>query len=481
MSSFVFARFAKPQQKAQEKNQMSTTLSGHQIRQSEAIDKQIAQLVQQAQGMNESINGIRGPLKEHQAEAKRIMDEIGVNRGRELYYPYTGTGAGKGALVELEDGSIKLDLINGIGIHILGHSHPEVMRASLKASLSDIMIQGNLQMNREYHEMGKLLVNLAKKKSRLQHVWITTCGTMANEIALKISRQKKAPARMVLAMRDAFAGRSTMMTEIGDNPAHGVGQPKYNEVLRLPFYDGKDPQSGEKTLRQLKEHVAKHEGNISALVFEPIQGEGGFRVAPREFFVPMLEFCKEKGIAIWLDEVQTFCRTGEFFAFETLDLGKYVDIVSIAKTAQVAATLYTAEYNPQPGLIAGTFAGATPALASGRAILELLANGGYMGAGGRIRKIHEKFVSVFGKLISGSCKGILDDVGGIGLMVAVTPFGGDKDKVNQLLKVLYKNGLIAFSCGHGPYRLRFLVPATITDKEIELAGEILEKSMLEMK
>ena len=455
-------------------------LSGHKIRQSEVVDKAVSSLVQEIQGINEAINGVREPSPEHEGNAKKIMDEIGANRGRELFYPYVGSGAGRGAMVELEDGSVKLDLINGIGIHLLGHSHPELIRAGLKAALTDIVIQGNLQANQEYYLMGKKLTDLAKRKSRLRHAWITTSGSMANEIALKISRQKKSPARMVLAMKDAFAGRTTMMTEIGDNPAHGVGQPKYNEVLRLPFYDGKDPQSAEKTLRQLKEHVAKNEGNISAMVFEPIQGEGGFRVAPREFFVPLLEFCRSKGIAVWLDEVQTFCRTGEFFAFETLGLGEYVDIVSVAKVAQVGATLYTPEYNPQAGLIAGTFAGSSVALATGCKVLDIMSDG-YMGPTGRIQQIHKKFVSVFDQMINGSCKGILEDAGGIGLMVAVTPFGGDKDKVNKLLKVLYKNGMIAFSCGHGPYRLRFLVPAVITDREIELAGTILEKSLLEMK
>lgn len=456
-------------------------LSGEKLNKSESIQKSIESILATVKECNSNITDIREPQKDLQDVAQKKMDEIGENRGRPLFYPYIGSGSGQGALVELQDGSVKLDLINGIGIHILGHSHPKILEASLKAAISDVTVQGNLQPNDEYYKMGEKLVQLAKKKSHLQHAWITTSGSMANEIALKISRQKNTPARMVVAMKDAFAGRSTMMTEIGDNPAHAVGQPQYGEVLRLPFYDKNDPQSSEKSLRMLKEHVAKHEGQISAMVFEPIQGEGGFRVAPREFFVPMLEFCKEKGIAIWLDEVQTFCRTGEFFAYETLGLGEYVDILTLAKTAQVAATLYTSEYNPKPGLIAGTFAGSSVALASGRAALDVLSDGTYMGQSGRVHAIHAKFTEVFNGLIEGSCKGLLEDAGGIGLMVAVTPFGGEKDKVMSLLKVMYKNGLMAFACGHGPYRLRFLVPATITDSEIQLAGKILEKSILEMK
>ncbi len=82
--------------------------------------------------------------------------------------------------------------------------------------------------------------------------------------------------------------------------------------------------------------------------------------------VGIFDFCKDKKIAIWADEVQTFTRTGQAFAFETLDIGNYIDICTIAKTAQVGATLYTEEYNPKPGLIAGTFSGSSSALAAGR-------------------------------------------------------------------------------------------------------------------
>lgn len=455
-------------------------VSGLSIAQSPSIENSFEEVIQEIDAKTQLITDIKESDPSAAESYQKKIDELGQRRGRPLWFPYLGSGAGRGALVELMDGSVKLDLINGIGIHVLGHSHPAIIKASLKAAVSDVVIQGNLQMNDEYFQLQKRLVDLGRKGSRLEHVWITTSGSMSNEIALKISRQKNSPARMIVAMEEAFAGRTTMMTEVGDNPAHGVGQPTYDEVLRIPFYDRNDPQSAEKSLRALKEHVAKHEGNISIFGFEPVQGEGGFKVAPREFFIPMMEFCREKGIAVWADEVQTFCRTGEFFAFQKLDIGEYLDIVTLAKTAQVAATLYTPEYNPKPGLIAGTFAGSSVALAAGNEILKTLESG-FMGDSGRITAIHNKFIEVFNGLIEGSCKGLLAEADGIGLMVAVTPFGGDKAKVFDLVKKLYHNGLMCFACGHGPYRLRFLVPATITDQQIEKAGEILEKSLLESK
>jgi 4-aminobutyrate aminotransferase-like enzyme len=453
---------------------------GHNLASSQKINSLIKELTQEVLKNNESVSEPKPPQPDLSNVLERQLEATAKARGRALYYPYVGTGSGQGPYVELEDGSVKLDLINGIGIHLFGHSHPRLIEAAIRGSLVDIVNQGNLQPNKEYLMLAERLVTLAGKRSRLKHVWITTSGSRANENALKISRQKKTPARMVLAMDRAFAGRTTMMAEITDNPEYREGLPVYNEVLRVPFFDSKIPQSSETSLRILKEHIAKHEGNISAFMFEPVQGEGGFRVAPREYFIPMLEFCKSKGIAIWLDEVQTFGRTGELFAFEKLDLGQYVDLVTIAKILQVGATLYTEEYNPKPGLIAGTFAGTSVALSVGYEVLEMLENDGYLGPNGKIAQIHSKMINMLKELAATSCKGLLSDPGGLGLMVAVTPFDGSKDKTNLLLKVLFKNGIVAFSCGRDPYRIRFLVPAVMADKDIAVAKKVIEKSILEV-
>ena len=440
----------------------------------------IDSLVKSVISRSEKIETVRGPNEDLVESYEQVVRGTGEVRGRPLMYPYVGSGIGRGPYVQLKDGSVKMDLINGIGIHIMGHSHPEVIRASLEGSLSDIVMQGNLQPNLEYYEYSKKLVSLASRKSRLKYVWLATCGSLANENALKASRQKTSPAKFIIAMEAAFAGRTTMMAEITDNPGFKQGLPNYDEVLRVPFYNKKEQGSSEKALAKLKEHVEKHEGNICTFTFEPMQGEGGYNVAPREFFVPMLEFCKEKGIPVWLDEVQTFSRTGQFFAFETLDIGEYVDLCTIAKTAQNGATFFTEELNPKPGLIAGTFSGSTPALRAGLKILDILDNESYMGPSGKVQEIHEGFISMLNQLNETTCKGLLQDAEGLGLMVAVTPLDGSKEKVTQLLQTLYKNGLITFSCGRKVTRLRFLLPAVMKKEDIELAGKIIEKSILEI-
>lgn len=454
------------------------TLIGRKIENDPVVESLVCDLVDEVTAHNSSIDTIRKAQPHLIENSKKKIDHIGALRGRPLYHNYIGTGAGRGVFVELEDGSVKLDLINGIGIHIMGHSNPRVMKAAVRGALSDVVMQGNIQPNNEYIKLTEKLVQIAGRKSRLKHAWFSTCGTMANENALKMARQKNSPAKFVFAMNNAFAGRSTMMAEVTDNPVYKQGLPEYKEVLRIPNYDKKDPQSAQKALQTMKDLYAQYEKQVACFVFEPMLGEGGFVPTPREFYLPMLEFCKQNKIAVWADEVQTFARTGEFFAFETMDLGQYIDIVTIAKTVQLGATLYTDEYNPKPGLIAGTFSGGSSSMTAGLEILEMLEEG-YLGPNGRIDHIHNRFIDGLNSLNEGSCKGLVKDAGGMGLMIAFTPFDGKKEQVEALIKKLFNNGLIAFSCGKDPVRIRFLVPAIIEELEIDLALQIVEKTILE--
>jgi 4-aminobutyrate aminotransferase-like enzyme len=423
------------------------------------------------------------PLTDRSEKYQSYLNDLYALRGRNLFYPYVGGGFGKGPFVELDDGSVKIDLINGIGIHLFGHSHPEIIRASLLASMQDVVMQGNLQPNKEYGTLLEMLLQAAGRTSRLKRGWIGTCGTIVNENALKIARQKNSPARKILAMENAFAGRSTLMAEVTDNPEYKVGLPDYHEVLRIPFYDKNNPHSTENAVAKLKQLIEENPKNISCFVFELLQGEGGFNYAPPEYFKSLFEVCKIHHIAIWADEIQTFSRTGELFAFEKLGLGSYIDIVTLAKTAQCGAVLYTDEYNPKPGLIAGTFTASTVSLAAGIQSLKMLLNDNegskIFGAGGKIEKIHNEFLDMLNDLKKGSCNGLIQEFGGLGLMVSMTPFDGSKEKVNKLLQTLFKNGLIAFSCGHGPYKIRFLLPLVLESDHIIQVKKILEMSLLQ--
>src|SRR5689334_5776787 len=138
-------------------------------------------------------------------------------RGGPLYYPYLGSGIGRGPLVELADGSVKYDMISGIGVHYLGHGHPALLQAGIDAALKDTVMQGNLQQGPEALAVSKLLIDLAKRQgARLDHCFLTTSGAMANENALKIVLSKKSPASRILAFAGTFAGRTLALSQITD-------------------------------------------------------------------------------------------------------------------------------------------------------------------------------------------------------------------------------------------------------------------------
>jgi 4-aminobutyrate aminotransferase-like enzyme len=413
------------------------------------------------------------------------LQEFVRNRGRDLFYPYIASGIGSGPFVELVDGSVKLDLITGIGVNLFGHSHPELMAEMIDALPADIM-QGNLEPGHEAPALLKALLARtgAENGSRLRQGWITTCGTMANEIALKIIRQKKAPATRVFAFKDCFCGRSTAMQEFTDTPGYRQGQPVYGEVHHLSFYDpslGLE-ESVQRTLGEMREQLKRYPDKFCAIMMEPVQGEGGFTFAPREWYVRVLEEARKAGLAVWLDEIQTFGRTGELFAYQAFKLHELVDVVTAAKPLQVAAVLYTEEYNPKPGLVAGTFTGSASSLRVARRTLELLSEGGFFGPNGRIEQLSRRFSDNLLKLREGSCEGLIGEIRAVGGMIAFAPFSAKMDEVKAVLMKLFDLGAVAFYCGHDPYLIRILPPlGAMTEADVDLATSLIEKALLETR
>lgn len=109
-------------------------LSGQLLKENPEIKKLIKALVAEAQKVSQEISGPRDAQAGRAASSEKLIADVNALRGRPLFYPYIGSGAGHGAYVEVEDGSVKLDLINGIGIHIMGHSNPDVMEACIEGA-----------------------------------------------------------------------------------------------------------------------------------------------------------------------------------------------------------------------------------------------------------------------------------------------------------------------------------------------------------
>lgn len=458
-----------------------------------AVQDAIETLVRELREHQQSITRARGPIGELKETYAQWIARQNAIKGRPIFYPYVGSGIGRGPLVELLDGSVKWDLINGIGVHMFGHSDPDLVATALRASLGDTIMQGNLQFNADAIEFGEFLVKEASKGSKLRHAFLINGGAMANESALKVCMQKReGKAPRILAFNDCFMGRSTTMTQIGDGPAYRVGVTLNTLVDYLPFYDPDDGEASIARARwQLEQYLARYPGQHAACVFELVQGEGGFNTAPREFFVPLVELCRRHGVPVWFDEIQTFGRTTEMFAYDALGLGEYVDVLTLGKMSQVCACMFTADMNPQPGLLSATFLGSTISLQVGRAILTRLRDGGYYGPTGRNARLQGAFRTHMKALISKhpewfppaplrgpaprATTNLYDGAGG---MMRFTPFGGDKKKVIDLCHRLFEEGVIAFYCGHEPYHVRFLPPIGVMEPgHFDEVFPIVERAM----
>lgn len=411
----------------------------------------------------------------------RQLERVARLRGRPLFFPYLGSGVGRGARVLTADGRWLLDFAIGIGVHFFGHSSPDLVRTALTAAAGDVVMQGNLQSNAEYGDL--LDIVLTHSAPQLTHGWLSLSGAEANENALKLIRYHHQPAHGLIAFRRCFHGRTTTMAEITDRPDYRKGQPTRERVFYLPFYEPSDPDSSQRTLAMLREVLDQQRGAIAACVFELVQGEAGFRTAPREFFIPLMELLKEQGIAVWVDEIQTFGRTGELFAFQRLDLAEYVDVVTVGKLLQNSAVLFRAEYQPDPSLISGTFAGSTVGMAVGRRIVEKLVGENYLGPQGKIAVLEQHVRDGLAQLQT-DLPDAIRSFNGIGAMWAVEPVQSSHEGVKALLQECYRNGLILYyaGVGDGPYRIRMFLPGgVLTVDEFDEALDILRFSVEQLK
>jgi 4-aminobutyrate aminotransferase-like enzyme len=406
---------------------------------------------------------------------ERALRELGRLRGRPLFYPILLGGTGRGARVRLADGTTVLDFIGGIGVYAFGHSDPDLLETAAAAAAQDAVFQGHLAPGPEYLRLSRLLLRHAGR--RFRHAWLSVSGAIANENALKLIFQKRAPADRVVAFERGFAGRTLALAELTDKPAFREGLPSRGSALYVPFYDPRDPEgSTARSLSALDAHLRRYPGQVACMLFELVQGEGGIQTAPREFFRALMERCRADRLAVFVDEVQTFARTGELFAFRTLELEEYVDVVTAGKALQGSAVLFTREYNPRPHLIAGTYAGATVGMAVAARLIERLESEGYLGPEGRIavlgRRVERRFEALAKRLPAA-----VGERSGIGAMHAFVPFDGSPELVGLVLQRALEEGLLVFSAGSSPTRIRLLPPVNTTDEELEAAFSILEKAL----
>ncbi len=420
-----------------------------------------------------AFHGVEGPKEALQAKFESYLAEFEQFRGHPLYYPFIGSGVGSGALVELLDGSCKYDLISGIGVHYFGHSAEALVETSIEAALSDTVMQGNLQQNKDSLDLMRLYTEL----SGFDHCFLSTSGAMACENCLKICFQKKHPATRILAFERSFAGRTLALSQITDKPGFREGLPATVTVDYIPFYDEHNP---DRSIEALKAHIKRYPKQHAVMCMELIQGEGGFWTAPPSFFKALIQVLRAHDIAVWADEVQTFMRTTSLFAFQEFGLEGLVDIVTIGKVSPACATLYNKNFSPRPGLLSQTFTASTSAIRASGFIVNYALNNNFFGPNGKIATISDEFrnslIALHNKY---KC---LHGPYGYASMVAFTPFDGSDAIAKLFVQKLFANGVLSFVAGSNPTRVRFLLPVgAMTKDDVAPIMQIIEKTIVEMK
>ena len=421
--------------------------------------------------------GPHGPQAELVEHYKQLLERLAAARGGATYFPYLSSGLGNGPLVELADGSVKFDFITGIGVHGLGHSHPQMLDATIDAALEDTIMQGNLQQHPPSLRLCERMLTLANKQSaKLAHCLLSTSGAMANENALKIAFHNRAPADRLFAIDNCFAGRSIATAQLTDRPQYRQGIPTALAVDYLPMVttesSSADVQAG---LAVMKKTLARYPGKHAAVWLELVAGEGGYYPAHPDYVRGMCELARAAGVLVIFDEVQSFSRLSQPFAFQHFGFDSYADIVTFGKITQVCGTLYRTELKPKGPLLSQTFIAASSSIAAGHRVLDCLESANCFGPTSQNMRRHEIYVARMTDLAK-RFPGKISGPWGCGMMFAFTPGDGTDPVATRMVHMLYEGGLMSFLAGHDPARIRFLPPpAVTTEQHIQQACDIIER------
>jgi acetylornithine aminotransferase len=362
---------------------------------------------------------------------------------------------GRGSRVYDLEGREYLDFVSGIAVTVLGHAHPDIV-AAIQKQAQQLLHASNLYHTEPQVRLARTLV----EHSFADKVFFCNSGAEANEAAIKLVRlyahQRYGVGRhQIITMLNSFHGRTmATLTATGQEKVQKGYEPLLAGFTYVPFND-------------LDAVTKAMTSETAAVMLEPIQGEGGVRVADRTYLARLRELCTERGLLLIFDEVQTGVgRTGTLFAYE--QMGVKPDILTLAKGLggglPIGACLATDDVSSAftPGSHASTFGGNPVACAAASAVLHVLVEGRLLERSRRMGEYLAKGLQ--------ECKDqipIVREVRGLGLLQGMELTVDGHSVVRDCLA----RGVL-LNCTADRV-LRFLPPLIITQSEIDRLLEIL--------
>ena len=346
-------------------------------------------------------------------------------------------------------GNTYLDFSSGIGVTNLGY-HPSVNQA-LTDQVGKILHQPNLYHNQLQEDVAGLLIG---DKDYL--AFFCNSGAEANEAAIKIAR-KASGKQEIITFQNSFHGRTFgSMSATGQDKikqGFGEGVPHFSYAI-FNDIDSVKALAGDET---------------AAIMLELVQGESGVQPADKDFVKALADFCKETGIYLIVDEVQTgLGRTGKLYAYEHYDIEP--DIFTLAKGlangVPVGAMLAKSSLGEafSYGSHGSTFGGNKLAMAAAKATLEVMLVPGFLDTAlGNGNQLQAKLQAAL------SDKETVTTVRGLGYMIGIETTGN----LGELVQSARDKGLIVLAAGTNVIRL--LPPITLSDAEIEKGVALLSE------
>jgi 4-aminobutyrate aminotransferase/(S)-3-amino-2-methylpropionate transaminase len=392
---------------------------------------------------------------------------------------------GRGATLTDIDGNTFIDFTSGVGCLAVGHAHPRVVAAAESQLRRFAHTDFSVIPYEVYVELAERLCALVPIGGPTKAAFFNS-GAEAIENAVKFARAFTGrPA--VIAFEGAFHGRTLMALTL-TSKTHpykaGLG-PFAPEVYRVPYandYRGPDAETALAAFEgALVTQVAAEQ--VAAVVMEPIQGEAGFIVPPREFVQGVRKICDRHGILLVADEVQSgFGRTGRMFAIE--HFGVEPDLMTVAKSIAaglpLSGVLGRAEIMDAPGEsgIGGTYIGNPVAQAAALAVLDVIEDEGLVERAVAIGDVMRERMLAWKERFPA-----IGDVRGVGAMLALELVADRALKTpapelaSAVCEHAAKHGLLLLKAGIHGNCIRVLVPLVITDAELEEALAVWENAL----